>query len=209
MPFNLSCSILPSASDEQILVAANGKHKHAANLHGQERGGDQREEEPDDKGVPLPLPKQVNQLQGVTMAEMEDGGAGQRQLVRVEKHDAEVHEGQKQQPLQGGNGVNADLGGDLVEPAQPGDQEHGDGGEAQKRADADDDGDGQTPTQTFWTDPTFQQAQQGPENAAAEAVADVPKRCDHTPLECGETDFVACGVRIWVWEHRRIAGTAL
>lgn len=67
--------------------------------------------------------------------------------------------------------MDADLGGDMVEPKDGGYQEHGDGGEAEQRIDADHDSDGETPAKTAGADAVANQAKQGSKDAAAHKAA--------------------------------------
>ena len=66
---------------------------------------------------------------------------------------------------------NADLGGDVVEPEDGGDQDHGDGGEAEQGVDADDEGDGEAPAKTSRADAVANQAKQRAQDAAAKEAA--------------------------------------
>lgn len=151
-------------------MAAHGEHEHTADLDGDEGGQERGEDGPNDKGVPLPLPEKVDELEGVPVAEVEDVRLGHGEPVGPEEHDAGVDEGQEEQPLERGDDVDADLGGDVVEAEEPSEQEHGDGGHAEKGVDADDDGDRQAPGETPGADPFLEQAQEGSKHLASQKV---------------------------------------
>ena len=92
------------------------------------------------------------------MAEVENLGLGHGKAMGVEDNDAGVDEGEEKQPLQRGHDVDAELGGDVIETEGPGEQEHDDGGGAEKGIDADDEGDGEAPTKAARADATLEQA---------------------------------------------------
>lgn len=128
-------------------MAAHGEDEGAADLEGEQRGDDGGAEEPKDEGVPLPLPEEMGEAEGMAVAEVKDFGLGHGQAMGMEDDDAGVNEGKEEQPLQGGHDVDADLGGDVVETEGPGEQEHDDGGGAEEGIDADDEGDGEAPAE--------------------------------------------------------------
>ncbi len=148
-------------------MAAQGEHEQAADLkrdHGREQSG---EDSPDDQGVPLPLPEQMDELHGVAVAEVQDVGFGHGQAVGAEEDDAGMDEGKEEQPLQRSYHVDADLGGDVVEVEEPGEQEHGDRGGAEEGVDAEHDGDGKAPGEPLGADASFEHAQERAQDAAA------------------------------------------
>ncbi len=105
------------------------------------------------------------------MAQVEYVCLGHRQAVRPKEDDASVNEGEEEQPLQGGYDVNADLGGDVVQPEDPGEQKHGDGGHPEERVDTDHDGDGKAPRKSFRASASLEQAQQRPQDPAPQKIA--------------------------------------
>ena len=158
-------------SGEEVAVAAHGENEGAADLEGEDRGEDGGAKKPEDEGMPFPGPEQMGEADGMTVAEMEDLGLRHGQPVGVEDDDAGVDKGKKEQPLQRGHDVDADLGGDVVETEGPGEQKHDDGGGAEERVDADNEGDGEAPTETAGADAVSEQAQEGTKDAAADGVA--------------------------------------
>ena len=110
-------------------------------------------------------------MEGVAVAEVEDVGARHGEAMGVEEEDSGVDEGKKQEPLERGDEVNADLGGDVVEAERLGQEDHHDGRGPDEGVDADDGGDGEGPGQTARGDAVFDEAQERAEDAAAEEVA--------------------------------------
>ena len=149
-------------------MAAQREHEKTSDLNGHEGGEEGGEEEPNDEGVPLPLPEQMDELKGMAVAEMEDCRPGERKAAGPKEDDAGVDEGKEEQPLQRGYDVNADLGGDMVEPEEPGEQQHGDGGEAEQGIDANEQADGEAPGEATGADAAAQETKQRAKDLAAQ-----------------------------------------
>ena len=165
---------------EEVLMAAHGENEHLANLPSEQGGKDGGADCPDDQGVPLPLPQQVNQLDRMTMAKVQDIHPRERKAVRMKENDAGMDKRQKQQPLQRRDDVDADLRSDVVEPKGPREEEHDDGGETEERIDPDYERNREAPGQALRADTMPQQAQQGPEDAASELVANALRKGRHS-----------------------------
>jgi hypothetical protein len=156
---------------DERAVAAHQQHQGAADVHGEQGHGDGGDDTPDDERVPLPLPDGAEEAQGM-MAEVLDLAAGEREAAGVEEMDAQLDEGDKEQQVERRGGVNADLGGDLVEAEGPGEQDDQQRGKPDRGVDADDDAEGETPGETAWRDAAAQLTQERTQDAAAKELAD-------------------------------------
>jgi hypothetical protein len=152
-------------------VVAHEQDQGAADVEGQDWHGDGGNEAPDDEGVPLPLPDGVDQAQGV-VAEMLELLAVHGEAAGVEEVDAELDEGDEQEQVERGDGVRADLRGNLVEAERPGKHHNEDRGEADGGVDADDHAEGQTPGEAARGDAAAELAQQRTEDSAAQELAE-------------------------------------
>ena len=89
----------------------------------------------------------------------------------MEEVDAELDEGDEEQEMDGGGGVDADLGGDLVEAEDPGDEDDDEGGEADGGVDAEDDAEGEAPGEAARGDAAAEEAEKRAKDFVAEELA--------------------------------------
>ena len=73
--------------------------------------------------------------------------------------------------MERGNGMSADLRGDLAETEGPGEHDDDECSEAYGRIDADDDADSETPCEAPRRHATPQETEEGPQDLAAERLA--------------------------------------
>lgn len=151
-------------------MAAHQQDEAAADVDGEQGHGDGGDDAPDDEGVPLPLPEDADEVQGV-VAEMLQLLAVHGKAAGVEEVDAQLDEGQKEEEVERGHGVDTDLGGDLAEAEGPCEQDDEEGADAYGRVDADDDAQGETPCETAGCDAAAEESQQGTQDSAAEELA--------------------------------------
>ncbi len=97
----------------QRLVAAHEYNQTAPEIQREQGHGDRRYEAPYDERVPLPLPDFMEQPPGM-VAEVLDLAAGHREAAGVKEMYAQFYEWDKQQQVERGYRLGADLGGDLT-----------------------------------------------------------------------------------------------
>jgi hypothetical protein len=106
------------------------------------------------------------------VAEMLDLLAAHGEAAGVEEIDAELNKGNKEEQMERRHHMDADLRGDLAEAQGPGEQDHQEGGEADRGIDSDDDAEGQAPGEPPGRDAAAHEPQEGTEDFAAQELAD-------------------------------------
>ena len=139
-------------------MTAHQKYQAAAKDHGQHGQEDGGHHAPDHQSVPFPSPDFMQKANGMS-AEVLDLTAAEREAVGVKEEDAELHEREKQQQVDWRDRVCADLGGSLIQPEDPCDQDDYDCGQSHGGVDADDDPQGEAPCQPARRDAATQLAQ--------------------------------------------------
>ncbi len=152
-------------------MAAHEDYEGAADVDREQGHGDGGDDGPDDEGVPLPLPDVADETPGM-VAEVLDLAAAEWEAAGVEEIDAELDEGDEEKEMDGGDGVRADLGGDLIEAEGPCEHDDDEGGEADGGIDADDHAEGEAPGETAGGDAAAELAQERTQDAAAQELAD-------------------------------------
>ena len=152
-------------------MASHRENQHSTNLHRQKWRDETGEDRPDHQSVPLPLPKEMNKLQRVAMAEVQDIGSRHRQPARSEQNNATMDKGQEKQPLERSHQMDANLRRHVVESEDPSEQEHGNGSQAEKRIDTHHQGDRETPGEALRAYPFLEKTQQRPKQAASKEIA--------------------------------------
>ena len=106
---------------------------------GRERGyGHRAEDEPDDKGMPLPRPEKFGGGPGMVANRADKSVTLKRHPAALEERVAHADEDEEQGELQRVDDVVGDLRGDKVEAQNAGDDQAGEGRRAEQRIDSDD-----------------------------------------------------------------------
>lgn len=160
-------------------MAAHEKNQGASNVPGKEGHRDRGHNSPHKQRMPFPLPDLAKQPPGM-MAEMFDLASAEGKAAGVEEMHAQFDKWNKQKQVERRHGVGADLRCDLIETEGPGEHHDQDGCDADRRVDADDDAQGETPRQTARRRAAAKLAEQGAEHPAAEELAN---RLGHKHME--------------------------
>ena len=152
-------------------MAAHREHQHPANLQSDEGDQRSREDDPDHQRMPFPHPEQMDEVQRMAMAELHYVVFREGQPMGSEDQNSKVHKGQEQQPLQGGDRMNADLRGDMVQPENRGQQQHEKRGRPDEGIYSHHKCDRQAPGQPFRTHASLEQAQYRPQDPASQNIA--------------------------------------